>query len=85
MKEFLQCIEQSDLEVISLRFRHLTAIKDISKQITDYNSKLKPLKNWLDFEITTKKIISKSNKDSSLEKRWELFATRAAVPRKSGA
>ncbi len=84
LNDFLQCIEQSDLELISMRYRHLTGIKDISKQINEHDFQLQFMKNWLDFEIETEKMIARSYKNNSMEKCWELFATRTAVFRKVG-
>jgi hypothetical protein len=83
LNEFLQCIEQSDLELVSVRFRHLAGIKATSRLINDHDFRLEFMNAWLDFEIETEKIINASHENSSLEKCWELFATRTAVFRKA--
>jgi hypothetical protein len=84
LSEFLRCIDESDLELISMRFRHLAEIKGVSKKVGKPDSQLQFMRNWLDFETRAENAIAKSNQSSSIETCWELFATRTAVLKKAG-
>ncbi len=84
LEEFLRCIDESELELISIRFRHLGEIKAVSKELLELDAQLQFMKNWLCFESTAESLIRKTYEDQTMKKCWDLFATRTAVFMKKG-
>ena len=81
--EFMQCVAESNLELISLRFRHLAEIKGASKTILEFDGQLQFMQDWLNFELKAEKLIHQSYGERAIEKCWELFATRTAIFKKA--
>ena len=84
LDEFLRCVDESELELISIRFRHLGEIKAVSKELLEVDVQLQFMKNWLFFELNAESLIRQSYEDKAIEKCWDLFATRTAVFKKMG-
>jgi hypothetical protein len=84
LEEFLQCVDKSALELISIRFRHLAGIKDASKAIVEFDDQLQFMQEWLNFEQKAESLIHQSYGERGIEKSWDLFATRTAVFKKAG-
>ena len=84
LDEFLRCVNESELELISIRFRHLAEIKDVVKAVVESDSQLKFMQDWLNFELSAEGLIHQSYGEHGIEKCWDLFATRTAVFKKAG-